>query len=192
MGRGSAWTATLSLAPTALGWATGALVWPFPQHAVRDLHVAPLSITVVGFVLMLVLLVVGRHSKMALAGAGLVLVAPAVALPVALDGYLLGERYSYPALLGLGVWLSAVVRPFGRSWIMWVCIGAGLSVHAQQSQRFRTNLSLFSSAEVDGRGSSYAWHLLGFSQMQDGDYGGAAVSFSEANEAGNPYPTDRL
>jgi hypothetical protein len=189
---GSAWLGKMGLAPEALGWATGALAWPFPLHAVRDLHVAPMSVVLLGVVLMALLFGLARRHSMAMAGAALVVAAPLLALPVALDGYLLAERYSYPALVGLGVWLAAIVPPLGRSWWLGLPVVLGLVGHVKQADRWRSNLDLFASAEVGGRGSSYAWHLLGVSQMGAGEHALAAASFLQAIEGGTPYPTDRF
>jgi hypothetical protein len=189
---GSAWLGKAGLAPEALGWATGALIWPFPLHAVRDLHVAPMPVVLLGVVLLLSLFSFARRQRMAMAGAALVVAAPLLALPVALDGYLLAERYSYPALVGFGVWLAAMVPPLGRSWWLGLPVVLGLAGHVKEADRWRSNLDLFASAEVGGRGSSYAWHLLGVSQMGAGEHAEAAASFLQAIESGNPYPTDRL
>jgi hypothetical protein len=191
VGLGAGWGAKLGLAPTALGWGSGGLLWPFPMHAVRDLHVAPMPLVVCGWVLLFGLVVLGRGRPLALAAAALVFCAHVLALPAALDGYLMAERYSYPAILGLGIWLAAILPRFERRWAVGVALVFGLGVHIQEAGRWQTDLTLFASPEGRGRSSSYAWHLLAVSQMAANEHALAAESFGHAVSAGNPYPGDR-
>ena len=70
-------------------------------------------------VLVVVLMAVGaRCNRAAWAGIGLLAIAPAVALPTVLDGYLVAERYMYPGLVGLGL-CAAHVLPEPRRASHW-------------------------------------------------------------------------
>jgi len=186
------WVAKLDLLPSAMGWAIGALAWPFPQHAVRDLHVAPLPIVILGWVVVFALFWGARRRPEAMGGAILVVLAHLVAMPVVLDGYLLGERYSYPALVGLGVWVATMFRGVSSP-MKWVVVPVGLLLghHEAQVDRWKKDLNLFDRVETHAHGSSYAWHLLGIAQMDQSLFADAAWSFKGSIRGGNPYPGDR-
>jgi hypothetical protein len=185
------WLDKLDLMPSAMGWAIGALVWPFPQHAVRDLHVAPAPIVLLGALVTAGAFWFGRRSAHARGGAALIVLAHAIAMPVALDGYLLGERYSYPALVGVGVWLAAMAPRVTKK-VFLLLAGVPVYIHAQHADRWSNDLSLFSRVTTHAHDSSYAWHLLGVVQLQRSMFTEAAVSFGESIAGGHPYPGDRL
>jgi len=186
------WVAKLDLLPSAMGWAIGALAWPFPQHAVRDLHVAPLGTVILGWVVVFGLFWGARRRPEAMGGAILVVLAHLVAMPVVLDGYLLGERYSYPALVGLGVWVATMFQGVSlpKKWLG-LPVFLLLGNHVAQVDRWKKDLKLFDRVETHAHGSSYAWHLLGVAQMNQSLFADAVWSFEGSIRGGNPYPGDR-
>ncbi|MGB0641319.1 MAG: hypothetical protein ACPGTU_18445, partial [Myxococcota bacterium] len=154
----SGWVRNIDQAPQAIGWSMGALVWPVPLTAVRDLWVAPMGTIWLGLFVLLLLVAKGWGNRVALAGIGLVLAGPFVALPVILDGYLAAERYLYVSLIGLGMWASVCLKPLRPRWIMSIPVLAAVSVHVLRAPAWRDNVSLFSAAVSATPGSSYAWH----------------------------------
>ena len=109
------WISKLEMAPAALLWSIGSLVWPFPLTAVRDLWLVPMSMMIVGGVVVSLMVYRARRERLALAGVVLVLGGSMLALPVMLDGYLIAERYMYVSLVGVGLWLAVLVPPLPKA-----------------------------------------------------------------------------
>ena len=187
-----AWMDKWAMAPDALAWSLGGLVWPFPLSAVRDLWVVPGHMYILGGALVLAMSWFGRNQKRALAGLGLVLAAPMIAVPVMLDGYLVAERYMYVGTVGLGLWCASVCRPISKSWWMVFPVLAALGVHGSRSSAWKDDVSLFSEAVRAHPTSSYSWHLLGISLAESGRFDGAADAFQKAVAQGHPHPLDRF
>lgn len=180
----------IDLLPDALGWAMSGLVWPMPLHVIRDVLVAPDMLVVVGWVLVLVLAMLSGRSRAAWAGLALTLAAHAVAMPAVLDGYLLGARYSYPALVGLGLWVASVMPWRLRPWLLVLLAALALRVHAVDSQRWRTNLTLFDDVEDSAYGSGLAWHLYAMANLEASRFGEAGRAFDLALASKKPFPGD--
>ncbi|MDG1480874.1 MAG: hypothetical protein P8R54_14860 [Myxococcota bacterium] len=184
-----AWADRLHLVPSALLWPLSTMVVPHPLSAVRDLLAVSMLPVLLGAGVLLAGLVLGRRSRPALVGVGLVLGAAAVALPPTLDGYLAAERYAYPGLVGLSMWAAAVFPVLDRR----LSIGAvvvALGLHVHHSSRWSSDVSLFSSATAAMPGSSFSWHLLGYALASEGRMSEAADAFGEAIRTGHPYPDD--
>jgi hypothetical protein len=184
----------LQLVPAALGWNLSSIAWPFPLSAVRDVRLAPGWTGWVGGLVILGVVVGAGRRRAAWAGIGLLILAPALALPTVLDGYLVAERYMYPALVGLGLW-AAHVLPGPRRASEWA--GAGLvgalclgsSVH--RAPAWQSDQALFQAATAAEPESSLAWHLLGMTYLRRGASLDAADAFGRAVASGHPYPGDR-
>lgn len=189
---GSDWLRNIDQAPQAIGWSMGALVWPVPLTAVRDLWVAPIGTIWLGLFVLLLMVAKGWGNRMALAGVGLVLAGPLLALPVILDGYLAAERYLYVSLVGFGMWASACLGAPRPRWIISLPVLAAISVHFVRAPAWKDNVSLFSAAVSATPGSSYAWHFLGVSYAGKGQSAAAAGAFEQAILAGHPHPEDRF
>ncbi len=189
---GSGWLQNIEQAPQAMGWSLGALVWPVPLTAVRDLWVAPTGAVWLGLFVLMLLVVKAWGNRMAWVGVGLVLAGPLVAIPVALDGHLAAERYLYLSLVGFGVWASACFQAPRPRWVAAVPVLAAVSVHFVRAPAWRDNVSLFSAAVSATPDSSYAWHFLGMSYGNEGQYAAAAGSFEQAILSGHPHPEDRF
>jgi hypothetical protein len=189
---GSGWMQNLDQAPQAIGWSLGALVWPVPLTAVRDLWVAPAGTIWLGLFVLLLLLAKAWGNRMALVGVGLVLAGPLLAIPVILDGHLAAERYLYISLVGFGIWASACLRTPRPRWVVAIPVLAALSVHFVRAPAWRDNVSLFSAAVSATPNSSYAWHFLGVSYANEGQSAAAAGAFEQAILTGHPHPEDRF
>jgi tetratricopeptide (TPR) repeat protein len=184
----------LQLVPAALGWNLSSIAWPFPLSAVRDVRLAPGWTGWVGGLVILGVVVGAGRRRAAWAGIGLLILAPALALPTVLDGYLVAERYMYPALVGLGLW-AAHVLPGPRRTSEWagaglvgaLCLGA--SIH--RAPAWQSDQALFQAATAAEPESSLAWHLLGMTYLRRGASLDAADAFGRAVESGHPYPGDR-
>ena len=180
----------LALAPDAMGWAMAGLVWPHPLHIVRDVLVAPSALVLVGWVLVLALAILSGRRRAAWASLMLMLAAHAAAMPVVLDGYLLGARYSYPAIVGLGMWAACVVPLAPRTWLLTVLSVAALSIHAVDSRRWESNLTLFDHVDTAAHGSGLAWHLYAVANLEAARFGEAGRAFDHALASEKPFPGD--
>jgi hypothetical protein len=180
----------LDLVPLAMGWSIGSVAWPFPLSAVRDLLAPPTVVPWLGLALVLVLALSSRRDKPAWAGLGLLVMAPALALPTVLDGYLVGERYLYPGLVGLAIWLAARVTWSPPRWVGPVVVGAALLVHGFRAVDWRDDMSLFGAAGLANVESSYAWHFLGVTHGKAGRWRDAAFCLKQAIATGHPHPED--
>jgi hypothetical protein len=180
----------LGLIPDALGWAMAGLVWPFPLHVIRDVLVAPGSTVILGWGLTAALVAFAGQRRAAWAGLGLMLAAHAVALPVVLDGYLIGARYSYPALVGAALWLASVGRPAVRVWPWIVIAMPALVFHAQDRVRWTSDLALFDRVESAAYDSGLAWHLWAMANLQASNFSSAGQAFDRALASEKPYPGD--
>ena len=200
-GTGAAWSVAgkAALVPGALLWPLGSLAVPWPLTAVRDLLAMPAWSLVAGLAVLgamaLGAVSAGRRpestGRLAWAGLGLALAAPALALPPTLTGYLAAERYAYPALVGAALWVAAVGS---ARWLKAGLVLAVLSVgaHGLRAPAWRGDVALFGSAAVRLPGSSYAWHFLGLALARGGDMTGAADALEMAVLTGHPHPQDRL
>jgi len=177
------------LIPAALAWPVASAGVPWPLTAVRDLLAAPAWVTPLGVGLLGGMLWWGRRSRLALAGAALLLAAPALALPPTLDGYLAAERYLYPGLVGLAMWATAL-KPPPR--LLWLVGALALGSHLWRGPQWHSDRALFSAATRAMPSSSYAWHFYGMVAAQEGDMATAADAFGAAVETGHPHPLDRL
>ncbi len=180
-----------ALAPQALLEALGATLWPMPFAPVRDLRVSDPAHLGAGLLLALLLLVAARRAPAAVA---LAVLPVAMALPTALDGYLMADRYLYPGLAGLGL-LAARAWPAspGRALRVGVIAFGGISYveHRARAPQWGSDLALFSAA-VDGRPTDgSAWHLLGEARARSGDLRGAADAWARGADSVAPYAGDR-
>ena len=184
------WQDRLSLVPTALLWPVSSVALPMPLTAVRDLLAAPAWVVPVGLAVLAVGGWLARKSRAGAAGMLLLIAAPALALPPTLDGYFAAERYAYPALVGVGLWVAALLP--SRRWELgvglWVALS--LSLHARRAQDWRDDSALFSAATDSLPRSSYAWHLRGVAAGRAGDLAGAADALQQAVATGHPHPSD--
>ena len=180
----------LGLIPDAMGWALGGMIWPLPLHVIRDVLVAPDSIVMLGWVLIVVLGVLARRSRAAWAGFALMVAAHAVAMPVVLDGYLLGVRYSYPALVGFSLWLAAVVSWRPRFWVVLAALSAAMLLHGNDRERWTSNLALFDHVEEAAHNSGLAWHLYAMSNLEASQYREAGLAFERVLASNKPFPGD--
>jgi hypothetical protein len=188
---GTGWASKWMMIPGALGWSLGGIVWPVPLSAVRDLWVLPPVMLAVGGCVMLGMAWAARRERLAMAGLGIVLAAPALALPVMLDGYLVAERYMYPALVGLGIWSAAVFRAPSRPVFTILPVMLAVGVHALRAPAWQSDVGLFNEAVRAHPDSSYAWHFLAISLAEDGQMHEAADAFEQAVVQGHPHPMDR-
>ena len=113
-GAGWEWADRLHLVPAALLWPLYSMAIPHPLTAVRDLLSVPLTVPLAGAGLLVLGLVLGRQRRGAWVGLGLIIAAPLIALPPTLDGYLAAERYAYVGLVGLAIFLAAVLPALER------------------------------------------------------------------------------
>lgn len=188
-GAGWVWQDRLHLVPAAILWPISSMVIPYPLTAVRDLLSVSMVSVVGGGTVLLTGLFLGYRSREALVGLGLILLAAAIALPPTLDGYLAAERYAYVGLIGLSVWIAALLpRRFAP--LIGIVSGLSLATHIHQSQRWMGNVPLFQSATEAMPSSSYSWHLLGHSLATEQRFSAAADAFKMAIETGHPYPDD--
>ena len=186
-GAGWSWADRIHLVPAALLWPVYSMIIPHPLTAVRDLLSVPGSVVVVGAGILLLGLFLGRRSRPALAGVGLMIFAALIALPPTLDGYFAAERYAYMGLIGLSIWTAAVLPVPGRRFII-VAAAAAIGLHIHHSSRWAADIPLFSAATRTMPTSSYAWHLLGHAFAREGHFSEAADAFGEAILTGHPYP----
>ena len=186
------WTDKLTMAPAALFWSVGNVMWPFPITAVRDLWVAPESVLILGGLLGVVMTYFARNQRCGLVGIALMLSGPTLALPVMLDGYLVAERYMYVSLVGVALWLSSVVSPSAQRHWVWLPVMGSLVVHGGRAGDWQSSLTLFQQAVKAQPESSYAWHFLGVSLAENGLLSEAADSFERAVLLGHPHPMDRF
>ncbi|MFT5685923.1 MAG: tetratricopeptide (TPR) repeat protein [Myxococcota bacterium] len=184
------WADRLQLVPAAILWPLSTMIIPHPLTAVRDLLAVSIMPTVLGAGVAVAGLILGRRSRAALVGFGLALAAAAIALPPTLDGYLAAERYAYVGLVGLAVWVAALLPA-----VDWRLGGgvvvASLGLHLHHSARWSADVPLFAAATTAMPESSYAWHLLGHALALEGQMSEAADAFGEAIATGHPYPDDR-
>ena len=186
------WMDKWTMVPEAIAWSLGGLIWPFPLSAVRDLWVFPSFMLPLSGVLVLGLVWCARRDKLALSGVLLCMVPPTLALPVVLDGYLVGERYMYMATVGLGVWVGTLVRPPSNQQWLAIPVLLLMLVHGMRGQDWKTDEALFQSAVEAYPGSSYAWHFYGISLAKNNKMSEAADAFAYSVEQGHPHPLDRV
>ncbi len=182
----------LGLIPLSVGWSIGSIAWPFPLSAVRDVLAPPVVVPWLGLVLGMAMIALARRNKRMWVGLGLVVVAPVLALPTVLDGYLLGERYMYAGLVGFALWVALTIRRSLPGWTGVAVAAAALSVHMLRAPDWREDTALFSAAVQAHPRSSYAWHFLGVSHQAEGRWREAAECFGSAIASGHPHPLDRL
>jgi hypothetical protein len=129
---------------------------------------------------------------LAWAGLGLLVLAPVIALPTTLSGYLAAERYAYVGLLGLAAWGAAVLPASPGPSRIGLAGAATLAVvlHARLAEPWTDDHALFSHATRALPESAYAWHFLGEAEAMQGDFDGAAVAFAAALERDHPHPLD--
>jgi len=180
----------LELVPDAMGWAMGGLVWPLPLHVIRDVLVAPDAIVTLGVMLVFIFGVLARRRRAAWAGLALMVCAHAIAMPVVLDGYLLGARYSYPALVGLSLWVAAIVPWRSRILGVVLLVPAALYFHATDRERWTSNLALFGDVEVAAHDSGLAWHLYAMASLEAAQFRQAGLAFERALASNKPFPGD--
>ncbi len=193
VGTASGWLAKLELIPEALGWSLASLVWPLPLNAVRSIWVAPGWVLPVSGLLVAGLVVAARKDRAALAGVGLMVAAPVLALPVMLDGYLIAERYMTPALIGAGLFAGARVFPSpARTGVAIVVALISVGLHWQRAPAWQSDTALFSASVSATPNSSYAWHLYGVSLAEEGRFREAAAAFGIALKCTHPHPLDSM
>ncbi len=182
----------VSFLPPAISWSLSGLVWPFPLSAVRDVRLAPAWATWVGALVVVGMAVGARRERVAWSGIGLVVLAPVLALPTVLDGYLVAERYMYPALVGAGLWVASVLSVQGRlrAFLGAVVVAGGVSSSWLRSPDWTSDLALFDAAVAAEPRSSLAWHLKGMAHLRASQPSKAADSLYLAIAQGHPYPTD--
>lgn len=183
----------LSLVPAALGWSVGSVAWPFPLSAVRDVRLAPGGMLWLSVVLLASMALLAGRRREAWAGLGLMVCAPALALPTMLDGYLVAERYMYPGLVGFGVWaaysLPPVRKPLWRGGAVALGCAAAMAIFSRSGD-WRDDHALFGAAVQAQPSSSLAWHLMGMVHLRSAEPAQAADAFARAIENGHPYPTE--
>jgi hypothetical protein len=189
VGAGWSWADRLHLVPAALLWPLSTMAIPHPLTAARDLLAVPGWSLALGGAVLLAGLVAARRSRVALVGVGLAVAAAAIALPPTLDGYLAAERYAYVGLIGLALWVAAVVpRSDGRLLGAVALVSVGLHIH--HGSRWSGDVPLFSAATRAIPESSFSWHLLGHALAREGRMSEAADAFGTAIRTGHPYPDD--
>lgn len=191
-GLGVEWVSKLSMSLDALGWSWSFLVWPFPLNAVNSLWDCPAWAVWLGWSLLPLLLVGAIRDRFAAAGLALVVVAPIVALPVMLNGYLVAERYMVPALVGLGMWGAACIpRPVLKSRWLVLCLPVLLATHWTRALDWRSDEALFGAAVDAAPNSSYSWHFLGVVLMKERRFVEASDAFDRSIDAGHSLPVAR-
>lgn len=177
-------------------WTVGSMAVPWPITAVRDLHAAPLWGLGVGVAAIVAAAAVawrfGRRDPGAWAGLALVVLAPVIALPPVLTGYLSAERYAYVGLVGVTLLAASALPELttpGRPQLLGM-LAPAVVLHALLAGRWSTDVALFTDATEALPNSGYAWHFLGQAKAMSGDYRGAADAFGEAVERPQPHPRD--
>lgn len=177
-------------------WTLGSMAIPWPLTAVRDLHSVPAAaLGVGGLVVVLAVglaLRCGRRDPGAWGGLSVMVLAPVIALPPVLTGYLSAERYAYVGLTGLALWAAAVCPPLRearRGPVFGLAAGFVL-LHVFLAGRWTSDVALFSSAAARLPESGYAWHFLGQAHAMSGNYAEAAEAFGEATDRDRPHPRD--
>lgn len=177
-------------------WTLGSMAVPWPLTAVRDLHAVPVAGMGVGVLVVVgcALLATRRAADRPAAWGGLALMvlAPVIALPPVLTGYLSAERYAYVGLVGLALWFAAVcprLRP-ARTVPTLVLAAGFVLLHLGLAGRWTSDVALFSSAVSRLPDSGYAWHFLGQAQAMKGAYAEAAEAFGQAVQRARPHPRD--
>jgi len=192
-GLGMEWVSKLSMGTDALGWSWSFLVWPFPLNAVNSLWDCPAWAVLLGWFLLPLLLFGAVRDRFAAAGLALVVVAPIVALPVMLNGYLVAERYMVPALVGLGMWAAACIpRPAYRARWTALLIPVLLATHWTRASDWRSDEALFGAAVEAAPDSSYTHHFWGVVLMKERRFSEAAEAFGRSIDAGHALPADRM
>ena len=185
-----------ALAAPAVLWTLGSTLLPHPITAVRDLRALPADAVPVGLgaVVLLVGVAAWRapRERLAWAGLGLLVLAPVIALPTTLAGYLAAERYVYVGLIGLGAWAAAVLPASPGPSRVGLAGAATLAVvlHARLAAPWTDDRALFGHATQALPESAYAWHFLGEAEAMRGDFDAAAVAFAAALERDHPHPLD--
>ena len=174
----------------------GSTLLPQPITAVRDLRALPADAVPVGVAALVLLVAVAAwrapRDRLAWSGLALLVLAPIVALPTTLSGYLAAERYAYVGLLGLGAWVAAVLPASPGPSRIGLAGAATLAVvlHARLAAPWTDDHALFSHATRAMPESAYAWHFLGEAEAMRGDFDGAARAFAAALEREHPHPLD--
>jgi hypothetical protein len=103
------------------------------------------------------------------------------------SGFMVAERYMYPGLLGLGLWVGAVI-PVGRLSIGLASVLVLLagSVHLQRAAEWKNDRSLFIAAVVDAPKSSLSWHFNSVVCKREGNWGCVANSAHRSLVLGHP------
>ncbi len=117
-----------------------------------------------------------------------------ISLGPSLHGWMLAERYAYPASLALPLMATALpgqlsndkMRPF---WALGV--GATLCLHIVYAPIWRTDRNLFEHAVAVQPQSAFAWHFLGEVGMHDQDWRSAAEAYTQALAQSPPFEGSR-
>lgn len=187
-----------ALAARALVHGLGLLVLPAPMSAIRDLRTPDLMGLLAGLPV-LAGLGMGLRSAPTRAGVLLVAMPLVIAMPTVLSGYLLGERYLYPALLGVAVLTQRLAGPGIKELaelpvvrgMAVVGLGSALLVHVLRGPAWSTDEALFSAATRARPLDSSAWHMSGEASWRAARPLDAARAYEAAVATGHPYPGDR-
>jgi ABC-type molybdate transport system permease subunit len=113
----------------------------------------------------------GRKSRLALIGVGLCVGAPLLALGPSVSGFMVAERYMYPSLLGLALWVGTTITINRYSMVLAaVLTSISIGVHAQRAGEWTNDAELFEAAMEDEPLSSYSWHFLGEVCQREGNW----------------------
>jgi hypothetical protein len=166
------------------------LVWPWPLTPARFVHyLPPVHDTLAGALVFLALVVWalwrGRERVFVVAGLAWALAAFLPSLAATLDKGLLGERYLYLPVAGLGLALSAGLRSVPR-WL--VPVGATIAIAIIQIRLpdWQDSRTVWTKAHVNAP-TPFTAAGLGWYLHRDGDLDHANVLLVEALEGDPPY-----
>lgn len=175
-------------------WSLGGMIWSIPLSIVRDVHVFPMGMQVLGVLVLFAGLYGLRQSYYRLPIL-LIFGSIGMAWPTMVDGGMIAERYSYMATSGL-VWVFALFidkHPPHKNVIIpctGVLILGCLLVHFERAKDWVTERQLFESAAQDYPASSYSHHFVGMIAIKEGRFKDASISFGAAIILPNSHSQD--
>ena len=178
-----------SLLPTLATYAS-VLVWPWPLTPARHIHyLPPLHQTLPALLALCALLALGLRGRerrgLALAGLASALLAFAPTLAATLDKGLLGERYLYLPLAGLGLFVAAAV-PAPRRWMAAALAVPAIAVIQLRIPDWHDSRAVWQAAHHSAP-SPFTAAGLGWYLHRDGELDGAIPLLVEALEGEPPY-----
>ncbi len=173
-----------------VGVYAGLVVWPWPLTPARHVfYLQPLSSHLLELLLLAGLLVAavawGRHRRLVLAGLAIALLSWLPTLAATLDKGLLGERYLYMPLAGLGVVLAAALPRLPLLLLPAFVIPAVVALQLRLPDWQDSRTVWTRAHQVDPTpftAAGLAWYL-----HRDGDYADAADLLEDAVMGDPPY-----